>query len=36
VTLGAVLGRLVASELLGATEVQLAPFRPARFAAPAA
>jgi glycine/D-amino acid oxidase-like deaminating enzyme len=36
VTLGALLGRLVASELLGATEAQLEPYRPARFAAPAA
>jgi glycine/D-amino acid oxidase-like deaminating enzyme len=36
VTLGALLGRLVASELLGATESTLEPYRPARFMAPAA
>jgi glycine/D-amino acid oxidase-like deaminating enzyme len=36
VTLGALLGRLVASELLGAAEAQLEPYRPARFPAPAA
>lgn len=35
VTLGGLLGRLVASELLGATEPQLEPYRPARFVAPA-
>jgi glycine/D-amino acid oxidase-like deaminating enzyme len=36
VTLGALLGRLVASELLGTTEAQLEPYRPVRFMAPAA
>lgn len=36
VTLGAVLGRLVAAELVGGTEPQLAPYRLARFAPSAA